>query len=374
MCRIALVYNFAQHYRLGIFKKLNDELDCDFYFGNNNDSKSLSVPSIDFGELSNYRGELLNLRFRDHFYWQHNIFRVFRKNYDVLIFLGEYRCLSTWFILLLSRLFTRRKVVLWSHGLYGDESLIKLCIKWCFFALADRTLLYGEFSKSLMINLGLNANSLFVINNSLNYDVMLQYRKDLLERKRSVSYVSDEICRLIFIGRLTKIKRVDIVIDLLARLNSNIVQYSLTIVGDGEEFVKLRKLVMDYNLGEQVNFMGAVYDDKVTGKLLFDSDLCISPGNVGLTAIHSLSYGTPVLTHSDYTKQMPEVECILPGKTGDLFEFDNVDNLYECVLNWKDRLKIHRDQVRLDCFSVIDERFNPQYQYSIVTKCLNSLV
>ena len=42
----------------------------------------------------------------------------------------------------------------------------------------------------------------------------------------------------------------------------------------------------------------------------------VSPGNVGLTAIHSLSYGTPVLTHNNFNNQMPEVESIQPGFNG----------------------------------------------------------
>ena len=41
------------------------------------------------------------------------------------------------------------------------------------------------------------------------------------------------------------------------------------------------------------------------------SDLTVSPGNIGLTAIHSLSYGTPVCSHSNFNNQMPESEAII---------------------------------------------------------------
>ena len=45
------------------------------------------------------------------------------------------------------------------------------------------------------------------------------------------------------------------------------------------------------------HFQGAVFDES-NSELIYHSDLCVSPGNVGLTAIHSLTYGVPVATHT----------------------------------------------------------------------------
>ena len=66
-------------------------------------------------------------------------------------------------------------------------------------------------------------------------------------------------------------------------------------------------------------FYGATYDEKELSKLIYMSDLTVSPGNIGLTAIHSLSYGTPVCSHSNFNNQMPESEAIINFENGFFF-------------------------------------------------------
>ena len=45
----------------------------------------------------------------------------------------------------------------------------------------------------------------------------------------------------------------------------------------------------------------------------------VSPGNTGLNAVHALSYGTPVATHNNFNKQMPEAAVVEDQITGFLF-------------------------------------------------------
>ena len=49
--KICLIYNYAQHYRIGIFKLLDQELSCDFYFGDQMDD----VKKLDYSELKNFK-------------------------------------------------------------------------------------------------------------------------------------------------------------------------------------------------------------------------------------------------------------------------------------------------------------------------------
>lgn len=117
-------------------------------------------------------------------------------------------------------------------------------------------------------------------------------------------------------------------------------------------------------------FYGASYDEKSTGKLLYNADICVSPGSIGLTAIHSLVYGTPVITHSHFSSQGPEFEVIEQGKTGSFFEKDNVDELAECIINWLLNNKGKRREVRMDCYRKIDQSYTPMKELEI----LNSVI
>ncbi len=98
--------------------------------------------------------------------------------------------------------------------------------------------------------------------------------------------------------------------------------------------------------------------------------ICISPGNVGLTAMHSLVYGTPVITHNNFANQMPEFEAIIPGKTGDFFIEDNVDDLANVIEKWIK--KPESQEISNNCFDIIDKYYNPNYQLSVIKGVINT--
>ena len=120
-----------------------------------------------------------------------------------------------------------------------------------------------------------------------------------------------------------------------------------------------------------LHFTGACYDEEEIGRYLFVSDLCVSPGNVGLTAIHSLSLGTPVCTHSNMKDQMPEAEAITDGYNGILFEENNVQDLTLKIETW---LKTNTDRVKIreQCYEIIDKYYNPTYQMSVINRLINN--
>ena len=81
-------------------------------------------------------------------------------------------------------------------------------------------------------------------------------------------------------------------------------------------------------------YVGPLYDEATLGKFLYNADLCVSPGNVGLTAIHALTFGLPVISHDNYLAQMPEFEAITPGKTGMFFRENDSKDLYNKIIEF----------------------------------------
>lgn len=78
-------------------------------------------------------------------------------------------------------------------------------------------------------------------------------------------------------------------------------------------------------------FYGACYDEKQIAEFLYNADLCVSPGNVGLNAMHAMTFGCPVIRHSNMVAQMPEVEAIEDGLTGTYFEENNIESLAQSI-------------------------------------------
>ena len=357
MNHICLIYNFAQHYRLGVFKLMDEKMNIDFYFGD----EMGDVKKLDYKELEGFQKELRNVSLFSHFYWQSGAFKLlFDKRYREYILLGDYYCVSTWVILFFS-LFTSKKMYLWTHGWYGKESRSIKIIKKAFFSMGDALFLYGDYAKRLMIKEGFAAEKLVVIYNSLNYKEQVGVRESLSVSNLYRSHFSNDDPVMIFIGRLTPVKKLHYIIEAQKALCDRGRMINLVIIGDGEEREHLRELVVKYHLNTRVWFVGKLYDETRIAEYIFNADICVSPGNVGLTAMHALVYGTPVITHNNFAYQMPEFEAIKDNISGAFFEENNIDSLVKSIAIFLEK-NTDRQILRERCFEVIDEKFNPYYQ------------
>lgn len=357
----------APKYREPIFQLMDKEMDIDWYFGKPiGDIKGLDPKSLKNATI------IKRWTWKD-LIWQRGILKHLRnKDYTIYIFTGEPYTISTWaFTILKHFIASKKKVYFWSHGWYGREGLLKKWMKRLFFRLADKTFLYGNYAKEVAISQGFPADKLAVIHNSLDHQTQLELRKELKHSDIYETYFGNNNPVLIFIGRLTRIKRLDLIINVISILKKQGKEFNVVFVGDGEKREELEKLVAEHSLEKQVWFYGACYDDTDTAHLIYDADLCIAPGNVGLTAMHSLVFGTPVLTHDNFPMQMPEFEAIKPGETGAFFKYNDVKSLAESISNWLSNNNSRRDEIRQNCYDEIDNYWTPEFQMNVLRQILN---
>ena len=148
-------------------------------------------------------------------------------------------------------------------------------------------------------------------------------------------------------------------------MNRNDIKFNLLIVGDGEEYQSLEKMASGLIESGQCYFTGNVYEEQKLANYIYYSDLCISPGNIGLTAIHSLTYGTPVATHNNSLRQGPEHEIIQDFVNGFYFQENNSLSLVENTLKWfEEREKVDKKTLR----KPIDSKYNPNYQFNLIKR------
>ncbi|MFH0755877.1 MAG: glycosyltransferase [Bacteroidota bacterium] len=365
MGKICLIYNFAQHYRANIFTLMDQELDCDFVFGD----KMSDVKKMDYSLLSQFRKEVQNrVILRKPLYFQKGVVSLLKEDYATYLVLGELFCISTWMILILSG-FYRKRVYLWSHGFYGKEGVFRILLKKLFFSMSAGVFLYGNHARELMIEAGMNPNKLHVIYNSLDYDGQLGIRGKLFPGKVFMDHFRNRNRNLLFVGRLTRVKRLDILLEAMLLLKADQHDFNLTIIGEGEKRFELDQLAKAFGLEENIWFFGACYDERELSGLIFNADLCVSPGNVGLTAIHAMTYGTPVVTHDCHPLQMPEFEAIEDGVTGTFFKHMDPGSLAESIKRWF-RTAPDRELVRQSCYRTIDEKYNPHKQIEVLKENL----
>ena len=144
----------------------------------------------------------------------------------------------------------------------------------------------------------------------------------------------------------------------------------MTFIGNGTELDALKSLAEELNLSKNVWFYGACYNENLLGEMIYNADLCVAPGNIGLTAMHSLVFGTPAITHNDFTHQMPEYEAIHDGVTGTFFECGSIISLAEGIARWFDEHRDDRKTVRQACMREIDDNWTPNFQIQVLKNIL----
>mgnify|MGYP001357610022 CR=1 FL=1 len=298
--------------------------------------------------------------------WQSRVVKdLIFENFQIAIFMGDMSVISTWIGSLICKI-RKKEVFFWGHGLYGNESLLKKYFRILFLRLADKNILYENRAKKLLIKSGFDKKTIEVIYNSLDYDTQLELFKKL-ERKKILNHLfKKKMPIIVFIGRLTKNKKIDFLIKSLGIINKNNPKVNLLVIGDGPQKKNLEILAINTLNKSNFLFYGELYDEKKIAELLYESSICISPGNVGLTAIHSLSYGTPVASHKNLNFQMPEVESIIDGENGFLFKENDMNDLSDKILFWIKNKKPQKKNIR----KIIDDKYNPYFQKKILDKLI----
>ena len=374
---IGLLLNIAPLYRQSLFKLLESNFACRWIFGENN----TDIPECNTSHFADVNTLQLRKGPKNTYWLKGALKLLFGKATPrQIIMTGEIKFLTTWMVLLRNK-FTprkhRKKVILWTHGWYGNESRLQNMVMKLYCSLADRIMFYGNHGRELAIGHGVPATKTLVIHNSLNHDLFVRLRKEFESVSPQKSellgnrFANPHLPLLCYIGRLSMHKDVDLLLKAQALLCRSGSPVNVLVIGDGPAMPMLKEYVESQGLGANVWFYSACYDDVESAPLIYTSDSCVSPGHIGLTAIHALEMGTPVVTHNDFSKHAPEVEAVIPGITGQLFRRGDVESIAAVLQEIIKVNKTDRMQVREACYSEAGQ-WTPAYQLSIIEKALHS--
>lgn len=364
--KICIITNIGSHYRLPIFKEIEKNFSCAFYIG---DRIQKTIKTFNYSELKGYKKTVRN-KFFSSFYWQKGTVSLVNENYQYYILDGEPYCLSSWFILLWAKL-KGKKTISWTHGWYGREGIIKKFIKKCFFNLFSTLMVYNEYAIQLMKEVGIPEKKMYCIANSLDSDYEKEIRSQLRFTDIYRSHFGNSNPTIIYCGRIQKWKKLEILIDAANNLKQQGININLVFIGKDIEHVNIEEYAAKQNLSDQIWMYGSCYDDLLLGELFYNANVCVSPGNVGLTAIHSLSFGCPVITHNNFPYQGPEFEAIHSGITGDFFQQGNIEDLARTIKKWIEIPSREREKIRERCFDKIDRKWNIHHQMEVIKEVIN---
>lgn len=375
MKKIVIHYPFIAQYRMPIFKLLSSSKEYNYEFWADEqasdkylltDTKGLNFKKV---QLRLLKLPLIHKQFE----WQPKaIMKIFLESPDCYIILGNPNSLSNWLCALIAKI-KYIPILMWSHGYLKDEKGIKNFIRKTFYKLADGHLLYGNKAKDIMLNKGFDDNHLHVIYNSLDYDTQKTYRDSLGYNDRVSTRqkfnINEEAIVLIAIGRLEKKLKINQAIETIKLEKDNGKNTVLLIVGDGYEKESLKQLALNLNVSENIIFYGACHDEKTLSELYNASDYSVVMGKVGLSAMHSLAYGIPMLTNNNLEEHFPEIEAIIENQTGNFFKENNITDLQTKLLKYD-----YRSFYFNSCINILESKYTPTKQKELIEIALKKIL
>lgn len=367
--RVALFKNIIAHYRQALLRELESIPALDLHLFADNDAGSQAIPVVDLATHPKYHKTACRPIFRAT--WQTGaVAEAAKGRFDVYVFMGDASWLSTWVAAFIARARGRR-VLFWTHGWTRRDQGLKRLIRVLFYRLASGLLLYGEHGKRLGIASGFDPSRLHVIFNSLDFDRQQVLRArisdaDICSMRRQLFGVENAPV-VMATARLTSVKRFDLLIQACALARQSRPDLRLLIVGDGPEKRSLERLAAE--CGVAAAFVGPCYDESTLARYFACANVTVSPGNVGLTCMHSMGYGVPVITHDEAEQQMPEFEAIVPGVTGELVPKDSVEALAAAIVEWTATGTVG-EQTREACLGAIRERYHPRVQARLLSDAM----
>ena len=370
--KVAIVYHFFANYRKPILERLAKSETHDFLFVA--DSQNRIMPGVKTWQPDDAKAfrHARCFPLPGGFMIQMGLLRLaIKKEPQCIILLGDWKWPSTWLSASLARIRGKR-VLFWTHGWRTEDKGIRRLIRTTFYRLSHGLLLYGHRAKQIAVSQGFDPQNVYVVFNSLDYDAQVKqrekYNNELVKRVRQKIFGDHDVPVVICSARLHKRKKLSQLFHAIDVLKKRGKKVNVILIGDGDDKQNLESLAKELSI--KVHFEGSCFEENRVAELTMASNLTVSPGPIGLTAIQSLTYGVPVLTNNQFETQGPEHEAIMPGITGDFFETDDTESMAAKIEKWTDRKTIP-EETRLNCFRVIDELYNPLNQEAVFSNAIH---
>jgi glycosyltransferase involved in cell wall biosynthesis len=190
------------------------------------------------------------------------------------------------------------------------ESKLKLFYRRFITKRAKGFVAYGTKAKEYLQKIGAKEDKIVISYNTVDLDYY--YSNDINEKQR----------RILFVGYLTKGKRVDLLFNAIKVLQKRREDFEVVIVGDGPEKQNLIQIVQDFKMNDIVNFVGFKQKEEII-KYYKEALFFVFPSQYdiwGLVINEAMAAGLPCVSscHAGASKDL-----IKNGETGFVVDFED---------------------------------------------------
>jgi len=233
------------------------------------------------------------------------------SQHDIVLHVADFKFLSLW-LLLFKGCFTDKKLYLHGQGGYKKSGFLTRLVYFVAVFLCEGYICYTNYSKDALMNKlpKFLHRKISVCNNTLDIEPV----GNVPER--------DERNSIFYIGRLRAGCEIEILLE--AAIGASV---KVEVIGAGCSNY-LESLKNKYSA--VATFHGAVFDEKKQKSIARNCMAGAYGGDAGLSVVHYMALGLPVIVHSDIDKHMgPEPSYVVDGVNGLNFTRNDVNSLTE---------------------------------------------
>lgn len=377
MHRILFLQRILPHYRTGFFKKFSEKYrDTTVLFGQPFSGESLQNAKSDM----DFKYEICRnvyLGSNGKIFISGIYGRLSKQRPGIVISVFNTGNLNLYLLLFL-KTFLKFKLILWSFGYdpgrgfnpaesFSDKLRLMLSEK------SDAVIFYWQKGLDEVKKYSEKSSHFFVAPNTLDTDKLIQLKKKFdTEGKAKIKSELGitKTNHFIYVGRLIQDKQVDLLIKAFAIVSEKNPDTELSIIGDGPESGELKKTVSDLQI-RNVNFLGEITDEELSGKWIYASEAFVMPGRLGLSVVHSFCFGTPVISQNKKSHFHGEgIGYIKEGENGFLTEDGNTSALAGKML-WFTQNHDGSQEMRTNAFKTANTECSIENMISGFTKAID---
>ena len=335
MYKVVILQHRLLHYRMPLFEQLRAKCltsDIDLHLVHGQPTRR-ELPKKDVGYIewantvTNY---ILEVGARD-WLWQplpHSL-----KNADLVIVMQESRLLSN-YPLLLNRLWSKRKVAYWGHGVnFQSDKPDGFKEKWKKLLInkVDWWFAYTQLTVDILSKSGYPSHQITCLNNAIDThsfkQQLLEVSDNELSEERKLLDIEKDAPVGIFCGSLYPEKKLDFLVAAIDLIKEQSPLFHCIFLGDGPSMPYLKEATLTR---PWLHLLGVT---KGTKKALYFrmADFMLNPGLVGLHIVDAFCAGL-VMTTTTGALHSPEIAYLKPGINGIMTE-DNVEIYANAVLS-----------------------------------------
>jgi glycosyltransferase involved in cell wall biosynthesis len=357
--KVAIFTNVIPSYREGFYDEIlkNQNFHIDIYC--HKSLKHLNLNTISNKYLDSIHPIKYVSLFRGKLLWQFfPLINIFKNKYDIIISDGNVRHISQVLLCLLLKLL-KKKIVIWStvHS-HGNNQFFK-SLRLLYWKSYSYFLLYVERDVTQLIALGFKEKNITSINNGLNQhaiqNAINNWDESKLQEWRIINNLLDK--KLIILSSRVIKGKFDDLIEILPEVKKEVPNIQCCIIGDGPYLAILKEKVKELSIQDIVIFKGAIYEECELAPWFMSAEVLVHPFALGLTLMHSLGYGIPVITHSDWKTHGPEFSIFKENITGFTYQKNDLKDFRNLLINVL-KNNVIDENMRRQCKKIVEGKYN----------------